>query len=105
MTITIQEAVNYIRSKDILQKWTDAEIYDEIARAIFNDTLIYSTDRNGTINGIAFGTDFKEEKRLHVKCLASSGGHLKQYINIFRQRYPGYIISAYRDGKFVTLKI
>ena len=104
MMVTIQQAVEFIRKNDVLKKWTDAEIYDEIARAIFNNALVYSTDKNGVICGICFGDDFKDEMRLHVKCILGHG-HLKSYIDYFKKHYPDYVISAYRDGVFKILKI
>jgi len=101
---SIKEAVEFIRKNNILKEWTDTEIYNEIAHAIFNNTLLYTVNKNGVLSGIVFGTDFKEEKRLHIKCLAGHG-NLKSYIELFKRRYPDYFITAYRRGKFVTLKI
>src|SRR6266550_3544950 len=72
-----------------------------IIKAINEKTLVYTTNKDGGLNGICFGEDHKEEKRLHVKCLVGYK-RIKDFIKYYKQKYPGYFISAYRYNKLVN---
>lgn len=102
--ISITEAVEFIREFKILKEWTDDEIKWAIIKAINENTLAYTLDKDGKLNGLCFGEDFREEKRLHVSCLVGYK-KIRDFIRHYKQNYPGYIISAYRYHKYVTLKL
>ncbi|SRR6266496_5434744 len=102
--ISIDQAVAFIRKFEILKSWTDDEIKWAIIRAINDNALAYTIDKDGNLNGLCFGEDFREEKRLHIKCLVGYK-KIKDFIRYYKEKYPGYFISAYRYNKFVKLKI
>ncbi|HEX9232703.1 MAG TPA: hypothetical protein VF849_01505 [Blattabacteriaceae bacterium] len=99
--ISITQAVEFIRKHEILKDWTDDQIKWAIIKAINEKTLVYTTNKDGGLNGICFGEDHKEEKRLHVKCLVGYK-RIKDFIKYYKQKYPGYFISAYRYNKLVN---
>ncbi len=102
--ISITDAVKFIREFKILENWTDDEIKWAIIKAVNENILVYTTNGDGKLTGICFGEDFKEEKRLHVKCLVGYK-KIKDFIKYYKEHYPGYVISAYRYNKFVKLNI
>ena len=100
---SIDQAARFIQY-NCLKDWKLDQIKHEIIRAVNHNSLIYTTDGNGNLIGICIGEEFKKEKRLHVKAIVAKG-QLKKYIKVFKEKFPGYIISAYRDGVFKTLKL
>lgn len=98
--ISINEAIQFIRSCNCLKQWTDLDIYGSIALAVVENNLIY-TAINGKIVGIAFGKEVRDEKRFHVICMCAPK-QLKLYIKYFKDKFPDYIISANRRSKYIV---
>ena len=101
--VSISEAAEFIRY-NCLKDWTIDQVKLAIIRAINNDTLIYTTDESGNLVGICIAEEFKYERRLHVKAIVAKG-HLIDYIKIFKEKYSGYILTAYRRGTFKRIKL
>lgn len=101
--ISIDTAANFIRSH-CLKDWTLDQVKMEIIKAINDETLIYTTDDSGNLNGICIGHNNRNKKQLHISAIVAKG-QLKRFIAYFKEKYKGYTVTAFRREKFKQLKI
>ena len=102
--ISIEEAIAFIRKFNLLKEWKDEEIHAEISKAIAEESLVFSTDKDGKLNGICFGERNDKEKKLHIKCIIAPG-QLDMFVHAFRVYFRGYTLTAFRRGVFKHIKI
>lgn len=86
------------------KNWSELEICRAIKKAVEVKSLVYTVDSvTKQLNGIGFGIPYDLEKRFHVVGILLTKKYLiRDYINTFLIKYPGWSISGFRrHGKYL----
>lgn len=69
------------------------------------DAFATVTSPSGQLVGVAVGFPDHPHHIFHLSQLLTTAPCLKQFVGLFKQRYPGYTITAHRwrDGKRVPV--
>ena len=99
------ELVEFCKQQKIFQDWSPVQLISNLHRAIAENTLIYSVNELGQIDGICIGQT-KPGNVMHIAGIVCSRGvMMRVFYPIFKQRYPGWTLSGYRDNVFKTYKL
>lgn len=91
------------RKNKVCKNWSPYQITQDVGIALKNSTLAFTTDDNGNLNGLVWGTPDYKKKILHIDTiLATSKSALPSLMKYFLAIYNGWTLTAERKGKFVT---
>lgn len=82
------DAVNYVRSKDILKGWSNGQIAVGIKNAIKQSAITWDTDKDGNLTGIVFGRWEDNATSFHVIAIASDNGSPKRFLSYLKKTFP-----------------
>lgn len=99
--ITVEQAVKFVKENNCLKDWSEGAIAIAIAKSIESGVLSYCSKDDKLIS-LVFGKSF-DNKQIHIQC-AICKGQLKNYIRLFKKKYPGHFISMFRKGELRLLK-
>lgn len=98
-----QEAIDFIKSKNGLEGWTDNQILQALNLAIKQCAFTYTIDGSGKLTGIFIGKWTKPTETLYATYFAGKYRHFLKYLkNIFPKCKT---IEATRLGKYKVYHI
>jgi hypothetical protein len=97
MSVSLQEAVEFIKSRPEFSEWTEEALAARITEAVRDIALTYTRDEHGKLNGICLGY-WKSKQHFHVSIII---GKISNFINYLRSLFPECkTISGMRSGKY-----
>lgn len=100
MNVTLQQLVDFVlknrRGKAFLN-YSELNIASSILTASLENTLLYSVDSDGNIDGIVVATKSPEIKVMFINnILTTRHSVLQLFVRTFRKLYPQYSLRAER---------
>lgn len=108
MNFTVEDAVDFAmtyRRNKVFRGMDEHQIARVIADAIKVNGFAWVTDPEGRITGMVVSTPEYSTKRLHVKhVLALSKDAFLRLLEVFKENYTGWTITAKRRGRFMVYR-
>lgn len=104
--ITVADLVRYVeenREGNGFKDWAFGTLISRFNDGIDEQTLYYSLDHSGMINGVVLGTLSADKKSIFVDgILTTAKGILKQFVRQVHKIYPNVTLCAHRRGVLVN---
>jgi hypothetical protein len=81
------DAVNFIRSNNILNSWTNEQIALGIVTALKESAITWTVDENNNLTGIVFGRWENDATSFHVVAIAGKNSP-KTFFRYLRRVFP-----------------
>ena len=105
---TAKEELEFIRRFDksgrAFGKWTNTELYIELARAITFNRILYSENSQGELNGICVGRDVDPNRMRIVGIVTSEPNVFREMLTYWKTNFPLWTIETKIRGKEKTLE-
>lgn len=104
--ITVADLVKYVeenREGNGFKDWAFSTLISRFNDGIDEQTLYYSLNHNGMINGVVLGTLSADKKSIFVDgILTTAKNVLKQFVRQVSKIYPNVTLCAHRRGVLVN---
>lgn len=104
--MSVADIVKFVlknRTNKVCKDWSPYQITQGVGRALKQHTLAFTTDRDGSLNGVVWGNPDYNKKVLHIESILSTSKEVLPKLMLhFLMIYDGWTLTADRRGKFVT---
>lgn len=102
---SVEDCLRFIRAFGVLDKWSDAQIIDQIIDCLNNNCLAFATDHENKLISICLGR-WHETCCMHIIAIAGYRGALYNLYRHLRKRFPHVTkLRAERNGKPVEYDV
>lgn len=109
--VTVKSIVSFIlrhrRGTKAFNDWTVSQIEFAVYEAIDRQCICVDVTPDGSsVRGVTLGKSYVTEKRIHITgILVVGSGGLHRMFAWYKRHYNGWLLSAYRRGKYVVYNV
>lgn len=101
--LKVDDAVEFIRSKELLNEWSNDQIKKEIQNAIGQNAFTFHVSQFGDIDGIVIGKWKEYGKVLHIVTIS---GDLDLFVDHLKRHFPDCkTLTAERYGRQIEYTV